>query len=242
MKKVDVLGVLTLYYGLQDKSLSSRVVLNTRELWRPTVSGSGVLMEDELKALRDLLDGLGQDVNFLTREARQQSNLGTTNEVAANVTFPPLMKRYVEICSDPRLTVDVRAEDQPGSFTSKDRIAVAFDLLSELKSVVLRIVRSLSKYGTIAVDRSNRDWVRFENRAFQVLRIAGEQRFTGDVDEKRILTVLVDLAGRDFDTMIAPYFTLARNGGRLLSLAFNTYTASRDELDNFEQEHLLDLF
>jgi len=240
--KVDVLGMLTLYYGLQDKSLSSRVVVNTQELWRSTVNGGSAVIEDELKSLRDQLDGLGQDVIFLSREARRQFNLGVTNDVSANLTFPALMKRYVEIAADPGLTINLREEDKAGSFTSKDRIALAYDLLSELKFVTLRIVRTLSKHGTIAVERSNREWAHFENRAFGVLRAVGEKRFTEDVDEKRILSVLADLTGKDLNTVIAPYFTLARNGGRLLLLAFDTYLQSKDDLDNFERQELLDLF
>ena len=240
--KIDALGMLTLYYGLQDKSLVNQISVNSQKLWNSEVVGDTVLVQDELKKLRDLLDTFGQDVVFLTREARRQFNLGVTNEVAANVTFPQLIKRYVDVASDPLLTMDLRQEEQPGSFTSKDRIAAAFDLLSDLKALLLQIVRSLSKYGTIAVESSSREWATFEKRALRVLDSVGRQRFTQDDDEKRVLSVLADLTGKNFDTVIAPYFTLARNGGRLLALAYDTYLASRGELDNFEREHLLDLF
>jgi len=240
--KVDVLGVLTLFYGLQDGSLTNRIVLNTRDLWKSTVNGVGPTIEDELKSLRDNLDVLGEDVTFLTREARRQFNLGTANDVGSNTEFPRLFRRFIDVAGDPRLTLDIRAEDQPNSFTDKQKIGEAFDLLSELKGIVLQIVRSLSKYGTIATSRVNKDWAKFETRALTVLRKVGEKRFTEDVDERRILTVLADLTTKNLETVISPYFALARNGGELLRLAFETYQRSQNELDNFERERLLNLF
>jgi hypothetical protein len=244
-EKTDVLGILTLYYGLQDKSLTNRIVLNSQLLWTDKLengNGQNLIVEDELKALRDNLDQLGQDVVFLSREAKRQFNLGVNNDVVGNVEFPRLFKRYVDIAGDARLTLNLREEDKPNSFTSKEKIGEAYDLLSELKGVILQIVRSLSKYGTIATSRANKDWAKFENRAFKVLRKVGEKRFTEDVDETRILTVLADLTGKNQETVISPYFALARNGGQLLTLAFETYRASQAELDNFERESLLNLF
>jgi hypothetical protein len=205
------------------------------------VAVSGTI-EDELKSLRDNLDVLGEDVTFLTREARRQFNLGTANDVGSNTEFPRLFRRYTDIAGDPRLTLDIRAEDQPNSFTDKQKIGEAFDLLSELKGIVLQIVRSLSKYGTIATSRVNKDWAKFETRALTVLRKVGEKRFTEDVDERRILTVLADLTAKNLETVIDPYFALARNGGELLRLAFETYQRSQNELDNFERERLVNLF
>jgi hypothetical protein len=150
----------------------------------------------------------------------------------------------VDIANDARLTLNLRDEDKPDSFTSKEKIGEAYDLLSELKGVILQIVRSLSKYGTIATSRANKEWAKFENRAFKVLRKVGEKRFTEDIDEKRILTVLADLTNKNLETVISPYFALARNGGQLLTLAFEAYrvASNRSELDNFERERLLDLF
>jgi len=243
-EKTDVLGILTLYYGLQDGSLTNKIVLNSQSLWKASLNGGGQgpVVEDELKALRDNLDQLGQDVVFLSREAKRQFNLGVNNDVVGNVEFPRLFKRYVDIAGDARLTLNLREEDKPNSFTSKEKIGEAYDLLSELKGVILQIVRSLSKYGTIATSRANKDWAKFENRAFKVLRKVGEKRFTEDVDETRILTVLADLTGKNQETVISPYFALARNGGQLLTLAFETYRASQAELDNFERDRLLNLF
>src|SRR5215472_11703302 len=49
--KTDVLGMLTLYYSLQDKTLTPKIVVRSAQLW--------VTIEDELKALRDDLEILG---------------------------------------------------------------------------------------------------------------------------------------------------------------------------------------
>jgi carboxypeptidase family protein len=239
--KVDVLGMLTLYYGLQDKSLASRIVVRSRDLWRAKVNG-GTSVEDELKSLRDALDRLGEDVTFVGREAKRQFNLGINNSVAANVAFPALMRRLIDIAADPRLTLNLREEDAAGSTTSKDKIGEAYDLLAELKDVALKIVRSLSRYGTIATRRSNRDWAAFEKRAFTVLKKAGEHRFTEDVDERRILSVLADLLDKSFETVISPYFAMARNGTLLLLLVFETYIRAKQDLDDFDRDHLLALF
>jgi len=247
-EKTDVLGVLTLFYGLQDNSLSSRLVLNSRDLWRSqiTVTANGKTqvstVEDELKSLRDNLDVLGEDVVFLGREARRQFNLGTTNNVTGNADFPRLFRRYIDIAGDALLTLNLRDEEKPTSFTSKEKVGQAYDLLSELKGITLQIVRSLSRYGTIATSRVNKDWALFETRAMRILAKVGEKRFTEDVDEKRLLTVLADVTDKNLETTVAPYIALARNGGRLLEQAFMTYQRSQNELDNFERQHLLDLF
>ena len=92
-RKVDVLGVLTLYYGLQDRSLITKLVVNSQALFAQ--------VDTELKDLRDELDKLGSDAIVLEREAKRQFNLGRNNEVAGNTEFPRLFKRYVEIANDP---------------------------------------------------------------------------------------------------------------------------------------------
>lgn len=250
-EKVDVLGILTLFYGLQDGSLSNRIVLRSRELWSAKVldeiPGSPApnpnpTVEEELKALRDKLDTLGEDVTFLSREARRQFNLGTANDVPGNTEFPRLFRRFADIATDPRLTLDIAAEDKPNSFTDKQTVGEAYDLLAELKAVVLQIVRSLSRYGTIATSRVNEDWAELEGRALRVLRRAGLLRFSEDLDEKRVLTVLADVTAKNLESVVQPYFALARNGGTLLQLAMEAYKRSQNELDNFERDRLVDLF
>jgi hypothetical protein len=54
--------------------------------------------------------------------------------------------------------------------------------------------------------------------------------------------VLADITGKDLDTQIAPYVALARDGGELLDLALEAYRATRDQLEVFDEQHLLDLF
>lgn len=231
--KSDVLGMLTLYYGLQDKSLTSKIVVRSQQLWTN--------IQDELKALRDDLEILGADVDFLKKEAKRQFNLGTNADAAGNVEFPKLFGRYVKVAKDPLLTLDIRTEES-SQFSDKEQIAKAYDLLVELKGLILQIVRSLSKNGTVATERANQLWANYENRAFQVLKKVADARISDDQDELRILSVLADLTDKDLSTRVAPYIALARDGGRLLKLAMTTYMNDKANLDNFERSYLLDLF
>ena len=231
--KTDVLGMLTLYYNLQDKTLTPKIVVRSGQLW--------IAIQDELKALRDDLEILGADVDFLKKEAKRQFNLGANNEVPGNAEFPKLFKRYVDIANDPLLTLDIRTEES-SPFSDKEQIARAYDLLTELKSLILQIVRSLSKNGTVATDRANQSWANYENRALHVLQQVADARISDYQDDLRVLAVLADLVNKNLDTQIAPYIALARDGGVLLQLAMETYRADQNTLDDFERSHLLDLF
>jgi hypothetical protein len=232
-RKVDVLGMLTLYYGLQDRSLISKIRVQSQNLFAQ--------IDPELKSLRDDLDRLGTDVTFLDREAKRQFNLGRNNDVAGNVGFPRLFKRYVEIANDPLMFLDLRLE-QANTITDKGNIAKAFDLLRELKDVVVNVVRSLSKYGTIATTRVNNDWADYEGRAMAILKLVADQLLSDDIDDKRPLAVLANLTGKNLDEEVAPYVALAREGGLLLNLAMEAYRATKENLEDYDEQHLLDLF
>lgn len=232
-KKVDVLGMLTLYYGLQDRTLTNKITVKSQVLFAQ--------VDDELKALRDELDKLGSDVNFLEKEAKRQFNLGRNNEVSGNTNFPRLFKRYIDVANDSLLFLDLRAE-QASTFSDKEKVGKAFDLLRELKDVVVQLIRSLSKYGTIATTRVNKDWAGFEGRAMAVLKIVAENRLSDDFDEQRPLAVLADLTGKNLDTQISPYVALAREGGIMLNLALEAYRATRNTLEDYDEASLLDLF
>jgi len=232
-RKVDVLGILTLYYGLQDRSLTSKIVVRSQTLFAQ--------VDTELKTLRDDLDRLGVDVDFLEREAKRQFNLGRNNDVPGNTEFPRLFKRYIDIANDPLTFLDLRAE-QASTFSDKEKVAKGFDLLRELKDVVVNLVRSLSKYGTIGTTRVNNDWADFEGRAMGVLKAVADARLSDDIDEQRPLAVLADLTGKNLDTQIAPYVALAREGGILLNLALEAYRATKESLEDYDEQHLLDLF
>ncbi len=187
--KMDVLGMLTLLYGLQDKTLTSKIVIRTPQLW-PEI-------QDELRALRDDLEVLGSDVVFLAQEARRQFNIGFNHDVAGNVDFPQLFQNYVDIANDPLLTLDLAVEES-SPFSDKKQIASAYDQLSALKSVILALVRTLSVNGTVATDQINRQWANYENRAFAVLKKVADARISDDLDELRILTVVSDLTRQGF--------------------------------------------
>jgi len=235
-EKLDVLGMSNLYYGLQEGSLRDKITVgDSTALWSN--------LESELRNLAKDLDQLQSDVDFLNREAKRQFNLGMSNNVLANVRFPALFRRYVEIGSDPLLSFDIKAADQ-NRFFNKTKIAQADELLKELKGVVLQIVRSLSKYGTAATKRVNEDWAKFEARALEVLSIVARDRVTPDQDEQNIWSVLAALVNKNRETEIAPHVVLARHGGKLLKLAMDTYIEieSKAELDVFDPGRLRDLF
>jgi hypothetical protein len=239
--KTDVLGVLTLFYGLQDRTFPPKIVVPTANLWTSPVVQLGISIQDELKDLRDRLEILGADVDFLKKEAKRQFNLGPPiAEVVGHTEFPKLFKRYVDITNDPLLTLNLLQEES-NQFSDKQQIAQAFDLLVELKGVILQIVRSLSKNGTVATEKANQEWAAYENEAFLVLETVAAQRVSDYDDDKRVLAVLADLTDKDFSTRIAPYIALARDGGRLLQLAMVTYNNDTD-LDNYERSYLLGLF
>src|SRR5262245_3034407 len=230
----DILGVLNLYYGLQEGSLRDRFVFED-----PTALWLG--LESELKELARELDRFQSDIDFLNREARRQFNLGPSNNVLGNVQFPALFRRYVEIGSDPLLAFDIKAADQSQVF-DKTKIAQADELLKSLKSLILQITRSLSKYGTSATRRVNEDWAKFEARALEVLQNVARERVTRDRSEQNTWVILADLTDRNFDVEVAPYVALARHGGKLLNYAMEIYRESKDRLDEFGAQYLRNLF
>lgn len=233
-EKIDALGVLSLYYGLQDGSLQDKVtVANSSDLWSR--------LEVRLKDLAQELDRVQSDVDFLTKEAKRQFNLGTSNGVLANVQFPTLFKRYVEIGTDPLLSIDLAKQEANQNF-DKVKLGQAYDLLKELKGVILQIVRSLSKYGTAATKRVNESWAGYEARSLEVLATVAQYRIHPDQDEKNQWAILSALSNKNRETEVAPYVVLARHGGKLLKYAMEIYLKTQNELDRFDESHLLNLF
>lgn len=233
-EKIDVLAMLELYYGLQDRSLYDRItVADSQRFWSS--------IETDLRNLARELDQIQSDVEFLNREAKRQFNLGTSNDVLANVQFPSLFRRYVEIGIDSLLSLDLRQEER-NNFFDKAKLAEADDLLKELKGLILQVVRSLSKYGTAATNRVNKDWASFQARSLEVLQIVAQNRVTQDIDEKNVFSLLSELVGKNRETQVAPYVVLARHGGKLLQIAMEIYLKTQDQLDNFDRDHLRDLF
>lgn len=233
-EKLDMLGMLNLYYGLQEDSLRNKItVANPTALWAG--------LESELKDLAKELDQIQSDVEFLSREAKRQFNLGLNNTAAGNVQFPALFRRYVEIGNDPLLAFDIKAADQ-NQFFDKTKIAQADELLKELKGLILQLVRMLSKYGTAATRRVNEDWAEFEARSLEILQTVARDRVTPDRDEQNSWAVLADLTNKNRDTEVAPYVVLARHGGKLLKYAMDIYKETQNQLDDFDPQHLRNLF
>ena len=123
----------------------------------------------------------------------------------------------------------------------KAKLAQAYDLLRDLKGLILQIVRSLSKYGAIATTRVNQDWGNYQARALEVLAVVAQERVSSEHGGSP-WDVLALLTGKNRDTEIAPYAVLARHGGKLLQYAIEIYLEAEKELDRFDREHLLHLF
>lgn len=231
--KIDIMGVLSLYYGLQNRTLASRLVVpNSERLWQS--------IEVDLDQLAKKLDQLQGDVDFLRSEAKRQFNIGTSNNVRANTQFPVLFRRFVEIGSDSLLAINI-ATEKNNAFFDKSRLEETYDLLRDLKEVIIQIVRSLSKYGTAATRRVNREWAEFESNALEVLDKVARERVSPDVDELNTWSTLALLTDQNRDNIV-PYVALGKHGAQLLRYALEVYDQIEDQLDNFDSQHLQDLF
>ena len=234
--KTDVLGVLSLYYGLQDKSLTGRITFQDEQsLW------DGV--EKELRDLASKLDALQSDVAFLKEEIRRQFDMGTDTSVVGNVQFPTLFNRYVEVGTNPLLSIDIKKAEDSDHF-DKEKVEQAYDLLRDLKGVVLQVVRSLSKYGTTATRRVNRDWAEFEARALEVLAKSAKGIVAADLDAQTTWALLAELTGNDRESHVAPHVALGRHGVKLLQYAMQIYgrVEKQIKIEDFDRDHLLEIF
>jgi hypothetical protein len=233
-KKTDVLAIHTLYYGLQSGTVQKAMGLNSRDFWANN--------QGEVTALRNELETLGNnDVAELEAEGKRQFNLGLNNTVSANVEFPRLFRRYVDLGNDPLLALNLELEEN-NPLSDKEKVNRAVDLLVELKGVLIQIVRSLSQHGTFAMHERNRVFADIQGRALIILKKLADARFTEDIDQKNPYAVLADLLGKDRDSEVAPYVALARDGGRLLQIAMEIYRTEREFLENYEREHLIQVF
>lgn len=233
---IDVLGISSLYYGLQDGSLRGKIVVeNPQEVWR--------IIEQDLKSLAQRLNDSQSDIQFLIQEGRRQFALAWNSNGGgeANFRFPQLWKRYVEIGNHPLLSLNIR-EEEKGRMADPHRISEFFGLLRELKSVLIQIVRSLSKYGTAATKRANEEWSDFETRAGEIIATISQYRITPDQIRRNHWSVLADLTNKNRETEIVPYVVLARQGGKLLRYAMSIVLQCGREIDRIDDDHLRDLF
>jgi len=239
---VDVLGMLTIFNGMQTtgtsgvngkEDLARRLGISSASFWSS--------QERVLVAIYEQLQRVGPQFLLLEQEGKRQFNIGLAGGVAANVEFPSLFQRFVDLANDPLLAIDIRREEN-NAFIDKEKLNRAIDLLVDLKGLVLQIVRSLSKHGTIAMRTRNRTCAGLEADALGVLQAIAKAKVTDDIDEKNPYAVLADLIGKDRDTEVAPYVVLARDGSRLLRLAVDVYNLEAGALEDYERDHLIDLF
>ncbi len=214
-------------------------IVQTSPVWGETLREAEKLKEEWAKL------ATSQSVERLKMEMKRHFNLGTTNNVLANVQFPGLMRRYAEIALDPLLTIDLEQEDNnPNSNVDKTRIAQADDLLKELKGVILQLVRGLSRSGSIQTKIDNEKWAPIAVRGLEIVGGLAQARATGDDDDKSPWAVVAVLTEKNRDTQVAPHIVLGRHGGRLLNLAIKVYDKVRTvgKLEDFDKRHLRIVF
>jgi hypothetical protein len=236
VEQTDVLGVLNLFYGLQDRSIYSKLLVDSKTLWAE--------VQATVNDLKLQLNGaLGRDADVLLREAKRQFNLGRNNDVAGNANFPKLFKRYVDLVNDPLLNMDIKSQRQ-NPLADQQQIGQALELLRDLKDIILQIVRSLSDYGTATLSQANQDWAGFQFQALGLLQQVADRRLSDNQNDKNPWSVLADLTGRNRDTEIAPHVVLGRDGGALLALAMDTYRfeVGNSLLDLDDDKTILDIF
>ena len=234
--RTDVLGVIQLFNGTKDNTFLDRLMV-------PKTGAFWDRVNPELNDLYRTLDARQSEVTQLANEAKRQFNLGPSNGIAANTDFPTLFKRYVELGSDPLLTLDLKLEAQQPN-ADRTKLVQADKLLEQLKATILQIVRSLSRYGTVGTHQLNADWAGFEARAMELIATLAQHRvgLGGDIDALSQWAVLSDITGTPRDTAISPYVALARHGHRLLRIAVETYRATEHDLERYDPDHLRNLF
>jgi hypothetical protein len=139
------------------------------------------------------------------------------------------------------LAVDIRQEEQ-NQLLDKSKLESSYNLLGDLKGVILQIMRSLSRYGSLGTRDLSEEWAEFENEALQVLLTVGKGKTTTDPDQKTPWFLLYELTGRDLEREISPYVALARHGTELLEYAVKIYRLTEKELDDYDRDYLLNLF
>ncbi len=232
--KMDVLGILNLYYGLQDKSLVKRITVgDPTSLWEK-------MEKLGLPELAKEFDSLQSDIDFILREAKRQFNLGTNNSAPGNTRFPIQLKRYVDLGTDSLISIDLKKAAE-SDFSDKDKLEKSYDVLKDLKEVIIEIVRSLSKYGTSATVRVNREWAEFEGKALAVLAKVAEFRVSDDQDEQNTWSIVADLTNQNREQII-PYVSLGLHGATLLKTALELYQHPNFKPDDFSSPSLVRLF
>lgn len=232
--KTDVLGILNLFYGLQDKSLANRITVGNSELMWEMMEGL------ELPELAKEFDSLQSDIDFILKETKRQFNIGTNNNVAANIHFPEIFNRYVELGSDPLISINLKDADD-NQFFDREKLEKAYDVLKDLKESIIEVVRSLSKYGTTATVRVNRDWAEFEEKALEVLAEVARHRVSEDQDDQNTWSIVADLTKRRRDEII-PYVALGLHGAKLLKYALELYQKENFNPEDFSPSSLVDFF
>lgn len=250
----DVLGVLSLHYGLQNHTLSTRGIFAEETsileaLQQPNPHKNDVRPLSELAAYLETNQAW---LRMLTREARRQFHLdsplhfganhsltgfpgvgGTGNE--GNTDFPVLFRRLVEACRTPLVTENLR------NLTEYQRTE-AIRELRNLRELIVQIVTSLSKTGTRATSQLTADWDNFSADALLALETVTPMRNSPDEDERTEWAVLAAVTGRSLASDICPYYTLAFHGATLLEQCMVLHKRIASHPAPLTDSELIDIF
>ena len=155
-------------------------------------------------------------------------------------SFPLFFKRYVELGSDVKISVDLRRQKE-NDLLDRVKLEESYAVLRSLRDVILQIVRSLSKFGTRSTSIANNKWSEFSGDALDVLIDLGEARTNVDVDERTPWSVLQLLTNK-LDTEIMPHAALFRHGYQLLRYAVDIYAEHGTKLESNESDKLVGVF
>jgi hypothetical protein len=231
--KVDVLGVRKLHLGLPNSADVEIKALNISEQVKEDIQGRERVLHDDL-------DKSETDFKFLRQEAKRQFNLGTNNTIVGNTQFPSLFKRYVEVSSDVRISIDLK-QQKVNPILDKVKLEEAYLVLRNLRDVIIQVVRSLSKYGTKSTRLPNQKWSAFAGDAMNALITLGQARTNVDTDETTPWAVLALLTKKP-DTEIMPYAALYRHGYQLLKFAVDIYSENKRNLETNDSDTLVNMF
>lgn len=230
---IDVLGVRKLFFGWRKSDDSEIKALNVSD----QVIADLIVREEDLQKK---LEESKADFEFLRREAKRQFNLGTDNTVVGNIQFPSLFKRYVEVSSDVRISIDLRLQKE-NPILDKVKLEEAYLVLRNLRDIIIQVVRSLSKYGTKSTSITNKKWSAFAGDALKALVTLGQARTNVDTDEMTPWAVLALLTKKP-EVQLMPYAALYRHGYRLLKLAVDIYTENERKLETNDSDTLVTMF
>ena len=244
----DLFGILKLksrWKEVQKEFVQADDVLNGRiEATKPN---SPTILTEINRLAAEL--NVSQAPKDLLLWGRQNFNLGDPSAVG-NVRFPGIFNRLLELLNDPLASLDI-ADEKGKDRTGIDDINRAYDVLREIKGLVLKLVRSLAHHGSesylTAVAEMEDFFLQekegYRTGALMVLNALGKMRNAED-DQKNAWSVLSLLTERPREPDIISFVALGRRGGNILdgSVALYVSMQGATKLDAESDEDMVEIF